>query len=115
MAKIKNTAKSANVKGQSKYIPSLKKIYRDEIIVMLKYLFKYSNIMEVPKIQFISLNIGLGDAKNNSKGLESALQEISIQDHLSMSSLSIHGLMSMYKNSLKNLLIKVYKLILNLK
>ena len=34
--------------------------------------------MEVPKIQYISINIGLGDAKNNSKGLESAVQELSL-------------------------------------
>jgi len=78
MAKIKNTTKSAIGKRESKYIPSLKKFYNDEIIVKLKTLFKYSNIMEVPKIQFISLNIGLGDAKNNSKGLESALQELTL-------------------------------------
>ena len=78
MAKIKNTTKSANGKRESKYIPSLKKFYNDEIIVKLKTLFNYSNIMEVPKIQFISLNIGLGDAKNNSKGLESALQELTL-------------------------------------
>ena len=34
--------------------------------------------MEVPKLVSISLNIGLGDAKNNSKGLESALQELTL-------------------------------------
>ena len=34
--------------------------------------------MEVPRLVSISLNIGLGDAKNNSKGLESALQELTL-------------------------------------
>ena len=34
--------------------------------------------MEVPKLVSISLNIGLGDAKNNSKGLESAIQELTL-------------------------------------
>jgi large subunit ribosomal protein L5 len=40
--------------------------------------FNYSNVMEVPKLKSISLNIGFGDAKNNSKGLESAVQELSL-------------------------------------
>ena len=34
--------------------------------------------MEVPKLVSISINIGLGDAKNNSKGLESAIQELTL-------------------------------------
>ena len=37
-----------------------------------------SNLMEVPKLVSISINIGLGDAKNNSKGLESAFQELTL-------------------------------------
>ena len=40
--------------------------------------FSYSNIMEVPKISSICLNIGLGDAKTNSKGLESAVNELTL-------------------------------------
>ena len=38
----------------------------------------YSNIMEVPKLLSISLNIGVGDAKTNSKGFESAINELSL-------------------------------------
>ena len=34
--------------------------------------------MEVPGIQYVSINIGFGDAKNNAKGLESAIQELSL-------------------------------------
>ena len=34
--------------------------------------------MEVPRINSISLNMGLGDAKNNSKGLESAVEELTL-------------------------------------
>ena len=60
------------------YIPNLKKIYYDEIIQGLKKVFNYSNVMEVPKINFISLNMGLGDAKNNSKTLESAVEELAL-------------------------------------
>ena len=60
------------------YVPSLKKTYDEEIVQKLKGTFNYSNVMEVPKLLSISLNIGLGDAKNNSKGLESALQELTL-------------------------------------
>ena len=60
------------------YIPNLKKIYYDEIIQGLKKAFNYSNVMEVPKINFISLNMGLGDAKNNSKALESTVEELAL-------------------------------------
>tara|TARA_B100000941_G_scaffold215778_1_gene158805 strand:- start:1511 stop:2146 length:636 start_codon:yes stop_codon:yes gene_type:complete len=60
------------------YIPNLKKIYYDEIIQGLKKTFNYSNVMEVPKINCISLNMGLGDAKNNSKALESTVEELAL-------------------------------------
>ena len=61
-----------------KYVPSLKKAYHEEIVQKLKSTFNYTNFMEVPKLLSISLNIGLGDAKNNSKGLESAIQELTL-------------------------------------
>ena len=40
--------------------------------------FNYSNVMQVPKILSINLNMGLGDAKNNSKNLESSIEEMSL-------------------------------------
>ena len=77
MAKAK---KETNLKTVSlkKYVPSLKKTYDEEIVQKLKNTFNYSNLMQVPKLVSISLNIGLGDAKNNSKGLESAVQELTL-------------------------------------
>ena len=77
MAKDKkeNNLKTATAK---KYVPSLKKTYDEEIVQKLKSTFNYSNVMEVPRLVSISLNIGLGDAKNNSKGLESAIQELTL-------------------------------------
>ena len=77
MAKDK---KENNLKtdASKKYAPSLKKTYDEEIIQKLKNTFNYSNLMEVPKLLSISINIGLGDAKNNSKGLESAIQELTL-------------------------------------
>ena len=77
----KKTIKKSSVKSvinKSHYIPNLRKIYNEEIIQGLKKTFNYSNVMEVPKINCISLNMGLGDAKNNSKGLESTLEELAL-------------------------------------
>lgn len=67
-----------NTKSINVYTPSLRKQYNDKIIKKMISVFNYSNVMEVPKLKSISLNIGLGDAKNNSKGLESALQELTL-------------------------------------
>ena len=44
----------------------------------MKKQFNYKNIMEVPKLTSISLNMGLGDAKTNSKNLESAVEELTL-------------------------------------
>jgi len=68
----------SNIKVRNVYVPSLRKLYNEEIIKKMISVFNYSNVMEVPKLKSISLNIGFGDAKNNSKGLESAVQELSL-------------------------------------
>ena len=65
-------------KKETSFVPAMKMIYRDEIVPSMLKTFNYSNVMQVPKIKCISLNMGLGDAKNNSKGLESALDELSL-------------------------------------
>ena len=41
--------------------------------------FKYSNGMEVPKLSKVTINMGLGEAKDNAKVLESAVSEIGYQ------------------------------------
>tara|TARA_B100000131_G_scaffold169440_1_gene163729 strand:+ start:45 stop:680 length:636 start_codon:yes stop_codon:yes gene_type:complete len=77
----KKVTKKSSVKSDknnSHYIPNLRKIYNETIIQGLKKTFNYSNVMEVPKINCISLNMGLGDAKNNSKGLESTVEELAL-------------------------------------
>jgi len=58
--------------------PTLLNLYKNEIIPSMMKQHNYSNIMEVPKLLSISLNIGIGDAKTNSKGFESAINELSL-------------------------------------
>ncbi|HIB27495.1 MAG TPA: 50S ribosomal protein L5 [Candidatus Marinimicrobia bacterium] len=55
---------------------ALRKKYKDEVIADMMARFKYSNIMEVPHITQISINMGIGDAKDNPKKLESAIEEL---------------------------------------
>ena len=71
---IKKIVKSEN----NKNAPSLLSLYINKISPAMIKQHNYSNIMEVPKILSISLNIGVGDAKSNSKGFESAINELSL-------------------------------------
>jgi large subunit ribosomal protein L5 len=59
-------------------IPRLQNKYNDEIVPALMEKFGYKNIMEVPKLEKIVLNIGLGEAKDNSKVMEIAMKDMEI-------------------------------------
>ncbi len=54
----------------------MKDKYYNEVIAQLKEEFQYKNIMQVPKITKIVLNMGLGEAKENIKILENAMKEL---------------------------------------
>lgn len=54
----------------------LKDKYKNEVVKALMEKFQYKNIMEVPKLEKIVLNMGLGDAKDNRKLLDSAVKEL---------------------------------------
>ena len=56
----------------------LKEYYQQEVIPKLNETFKYKNIMQVPKLEKIVLNVGLGEAIHNIKLLESAVEELKI-------------------------------------
>jgi large subunit ribosomal protein L5 len=64
--------------GQTRPEPRMKVRYRDEIVPALVKEFGYRNVMQVPRISKISVNIGLGEALQNSKALESAAGEMAI-------------------------------------
>jgi large subunit ribosomal protein L5 len=59
-------------------IPTLKAKYQAEIVPALKEKFQYKSIMEVPKLEKICLNQGLGQAVADKKVLEAALADMSI-------------------------------------
>ncbi len=56
----------------------LKDIYKTEIVDAMVKKFGYKNVMEVPKLEKIVINMGVGEAKENSKILEVAVREMEI-------------------------------------
>jgi large subunit ribosomal protein L5 len=58
------------------YIPRLKTKYADEIRSSLKEKFQYKSVMEVPKLQKISINQGVGGATTDKKLIENAIKEM---------------------------------------
>ena len=56
----------------------LKEHYKTEVFNAMMEKFKYKNVMEVPKLEKITINIGLGEAKDNPKIMETAVQELAL-------------------------------------
>lgn len=56
--------------------PILQGRYRDEVIPALIEEFKYQNVMEVPRVQKVVINIGLGEANENPKLLDGAVEDL---------------------------------------
>lgn len=56
----------------------LKEKYQEEVIRYLMDKFGYKNVMQVPKLEKVIVNIGLGEAKDNPKALESAVNDLTI-------------------------------------
>jgi len=56
--------------------PILQARYKDEVVQALMEEFKYSNVMEVPRIQKMVINIGLGEANENPKLLDGAVEDL---------------------------------------
>lgn len=59
-------------------MPRLKERYLKEIVPAMMKEFSYKNVMEVPKVQKVVLNVGLGEAIQNIKLLDAAQKELSV-------------------------------------
>lgn len=59
-------------------ITRLQEKYNQEVIPALMEKFGYKNVMEVPKLEKVVINMGVGEAKENSKVLESALGDLEL-------------------------------------
>lgn len=57
-------------------MPRLQEKYEKEVVSALMDKFGYKNIMEVPKLEKIVINMGVGEAKENQKSLEAAVEDL---------------------------------------
>ena len=76
---VNDTKSSSSKKGKKGiYSPNLKIFYLEKIVNKMISQFNYSNTMQVPKLEKITLNMGIGDAQTNSKALDSAVEELTL-------------------------------------
>ena len=72
-------ASAGAVKAAPKdYVARLKKLYRDEIVAKLTEEFGYKNALEVPRIDKVVLNMGVGEAVNDTKKVTSAAADLAL-------------------------------------
>ena len=57
-------------------MPNLKERYRDEIVPQMMERFSYKSVMQVPRLEKIVINIGLGEALQNPKALDAATRDL---------------------------------------
>ena len=60
------------------YTPRLKRRFDEEVRGSLRQSFGYSSVMQVPRIEKITVNMGVGEAKVNAKALDSAVDELTL-------------------------------------
>ena len=58
------------------YVPTLKKMYKEQVVPALVKVFNYSSVMQVPVLEKIVINQGLGQAIGDKKILETAIEEL---------------------------------------
>lgn len=58
-------------------MPRMKDLYRQQVVPTLQKELGYQNVMEVPRLEKIVVNIGLGEALQNAKALDAAVQDMS--------------------------------------
>jgi large subunit ribosomal protein L5 len=63
--------------AEAAYLPRLLSLYRTEVAPRLRERFQYRNAMQVPKLDKITVNVGLGEATQNARLLERAIEEVS--------------------------------------
>jgi large subunit ribosomal protein L5 len=69
-------AEATAVKQEPAPIPRLQERYRGTVIGALKERFQYKNVMQVPRLNCVVLNVGLGEAIQNAKLIDAAVEEI---------------------------------------
>ena len=76
MAEKKAAKGAENKEVGVKEVNRLKKRYIEEVVPALKKHFDYKNVNRIPKLEKIVVNAGIGDAKDNSKSFQIAVEEL---------------------------------------
>ena len=61
---------------ETRTVPRLKQRYREEIVSDLREQFGFANVMEVPSVSKVVVNMGVGDAARDSKLIEGAIRDL---------------------------------------
>lgn len=72
------TPKGPVTRQKSATPPRLRELYRKEVMDALKREFGYKNVMQVPKVKKIIVNIGVGEAIGNAKALDGAVRDLTL-------------------------------------
>lgn len=59
-------------------MPRLKDTYKSDVVPALVKKFNYKSVMQAPKMEKIVINMGLGEAKENAKSLDSAVDDLTV-------------------------------------
>lgn len=57
---------------------SLKRLYKDKVAPELSKEFGYSSVMQIPRITYVSLNMGLGEGSQNNKIIQDSVRDLSL-------------------------------------
>src|SRR4051812_36008322 len=66
------------VTSVARQLPRLKVRYRDEIMASLREQFSYANVMQVPSLVKIKVNMGVGEAARDGKLIEGAVRDLTL-------------------------------------
>ena len=75
---VKAEKKAAAPKVKDNYVPRLKTKYFKDVVPHLIEKFKYTSKMAAPRLEKIVINIGLGDATNDSKVIDASVKELAL-------------------------------------
>jgi large subunit ribosomal protein L5 len=67
---------ATKTKAENGYVARLKRQYENDVRPALREQFEFSSIMQAPRIEKITVNMGVGEAKTNAKALDSAIEEL---------------------------------------
>jgi large subunit ribosomal protein L5 len=62
--------------GNGQHVPNLARQYRERVVPALMKEFDYANVMQVPAVAKVIVNIGIGEAKDNARALEAAVGDV---------------------------------------